>query len=799
MAFLRNGVCVALLVASAAAQEDRFSKWNADFNFGIASGDATTSSVILWTHVTPRQEQPGGKNKVKFTLCPFECNCDRGDLRRCNERCPTTLENPSGSLRRRLEREQLPCIEGNAFAFEADGYTLKVDITGLPSNSKFVYQFKAGSIQSPVGVTRTLPAVTDDVSELNYAFFSCSNYRFGYFHAYELAAQAEQLDFVLHLGDSMYEYNEETYPSNAQAARQDTLFPENNREILFLEEYRKRQALYKSDAQYQKLLRRVPIYINWDDHELVNDATREGTADHVAVCPGLKEFKEENGYLPEEDVPIDVLQAAGWFNGRSCDRDEGDYNARLQVAAQAFHEWNPIRTRDPGNLLDVGYQFHYGKLASFASYETRVGNRDTPGRPNLFTDTSFIGGVILAFDYDDWPGAAQCTAQVVVGGNQAAVEMSGARQIGEASVMSMLHFFNESKTLGIPFQVYASATIMDEQKFVFYRKAREDFDADVSGLVDPLTGQTVTEERKTQIKNASIDLFENPLILAQRAKISDPTFTNFLLAGSGEFDAPWNPDSWDGYWPEREEILEIFDNFTNNAIVLAGDSHNAFSSVLRRDDKASGDGVGVTLDGPSVSSPGTAEAAAGAGLVSSVDPASSFDGLEYCYLKANEPNMVYTNLKDRGFVLNKVTPSAYHAEYIFYNTFGPLAPIFSLAASLRDPTFYTSGGYCDAYLMVDASTRGGFSVVDWEPFLNVRDCTFANFDEQFYQDAKAVQEELLGPKAALRDAVKGAVTQGRLNVGRQIPLIPGGLAFMFASYSKQHPLMALQGSKVYWY
>ena len=66
------------------------------------------------------------------------------------------------------------------------------------------YRFKAGSELSPVGHTRTAPAVGAKLSDLRFAFASCQHYEHGYYTAYRHMAR-EALDLVVHLGDYIYE------------------------------------------------------------------------------------------------------------------------------------------------------------------------------------------------------------------------------------------------------------------------------------------------------------------------------------------------------------------------------------------------------------------------------------------------------------------------------------------------------------------------------------------------------------------------------------------------------------------
>ena len=47
-----------------------------------------------------------------------------------------------------------------------------------------------------------------------------------------------------------------------------------------LADYRRRHAQYKQDPDLQALHARYPFIVTWDDHEVANDAWREGAENH---------------------------------------------------------------------------------------------------------------------------------------------------------------------------------------------------------------------------------------------------------------------------------------------------------------------------------------------------------------------------------------------------------------------------------------------------------------------------------------------------------------------------------------
>jgi alkaline phosphatase D len=139
---------------------------------------------------------------------------------------------------------------GTAMATPELAHSIRVVLGGLKSAQWYWYQFKAGNEVSPIGRTRTAPALGTPINQLNFAFASCQMYEHGYFTAYKYMAQ-ESLDLVVHLGDYIYEYGPNEYQSEAGNIR-----VHNSPEIISLEDYRNRYALYKSDPDLQALMLR---------------------------------------------------------------------------------------------------------------------------------------------------------------------------------------------------------------------------------------------------------------------------------------------------------------------------------------------------------------------------------------------------------------------------------------------------------------------------------------------------------------------------------------------------------------
>ena len=203
------------------------------FTLGVASGDPTPDSVMLWTRLAPRPLDPDGGMGGVRAVVGWELASDEGF---------TTI------LRR-----------GQAVAAPELGHGVHVDVTGLDPGRWYFYRFSSGEAKSPVGRTRTAPDGAD-ASPLAFGVVSCQYYEQGYYTAYRHLA-AETPDLITHLGDYIYEYG----PAEGRVRRHATA------EIQSLAEYRIRYGQYKSDPDLRTAHAGCPWLVTWDDHEVDNN------------------------------------------------------------------------------------------------------------------------------------------------------------------------------------------------------------------------------------------------------------------------------------------------------------------------------------------------------------------------------------------------------------------------------------------------------------------------------------------------------------------------------------------------
>lgn len=300
------------------------SKNTYSFNHGVASGDPLEDRVILWTRVTPQQAGP-----VEVIL--------------------EVSENKNFSkvaYSKKLHTSSL------------SDYTIKYDFLAKQycnSDNGFFYRFRAGNSVSETGRSKTF---SKNIKSAKIAIFSCSNFPAGYFNAYQAAAEKNDLDLWLHLGDYLYEYPMGGYATeNAEKLGR---VPIPIHEMITLSDYRQRHAQYKLDQGSIALHKHAPLIAVWDDHEFSNDAWKKGAENH------------------------------------SEDGSEGDFYARRSAAIKAYYEWMPIREQQ--NKRRIFRDFKIGTLMHLIMLDTRQFGRDKQIQPKDYLSKS---GFYQAKFYND--------------------------------------------------------------------------------------------------------------------------------------------------------------------------------------------------------------------------------------------------------------------------------------------------------------------------------------------------------------------------------------------------------------
>ena len=258
------------------------------FTHAVASGEPASDSMLLWTRFVPADGKP-----IHLTA-EVSATADFARV----------------------------VAKGMAITGPWRDWTTKITVSGLQPGTRYFYRFIGpDGTASPVGRTKTLPE-GPQARSFKAAIFSCSNMPFGYFNAYAHAAARDDLDLAIHLGDYFYEYKAGGYPSLKDQVRP----TEPANELIQLADYRLRYASYRSDPDLQALHARLPMIVQWDDHETANDAWEGGAENNQS--------------------------------------GEGDWTLRKIAGIQAYREWMPV-SDEPWKAYEIG------SLATLFRTETR--------------------------------------------------------------------------------------------------------------------------------------------------------------------------------------------------------------------------------------------------------------------------------------------------------------------------------------------------------------------------------------------------------------------------------------------
>jgi alkaline phosphatase D len=529
------------------------------FAFGVASGDPLADRVILWTHAKATDS---------------------------NATIPLTWQVATDAAFINI------VASGRVDATESNGFTAKVDATGLNAGTDYFYRFIGDqNTFSPAGITRTLPAAS--ATSVKFAVFSCSLYSEGFFNAYDAAAKSDA-QFALHLGDYIYEYGAgvNQYGNTNAAALGRVAVPATD--IVSLADYRARYAQYRSDPNLQAVHAKMPFITVWDDHEFANNAYVGGAENHKAAT-------------------------------------QGDWNQRKAIASKAYHEWLPIRTPDPANLLKIYRSFDFGNLFSLHMLDTRIEGRDQ--QYDSFGDADGgIGRYITAIT----PNAGGVTT------DSARKMISSTQQTWLASQM------NASRAT---WQIVGNQDIMAKM-WIPFSVAQYFGGATANPTLGAAAIQTYLAAKAKRAAAGAATLNAN------EAALLNPSQNPRL---------PFNLDSWDGYPSQREAILQTVKAQGKKLVVLSGDSHNGWFTSLTT---LSGERVGFEYAGASVTSTGFESAGLG-GLASSLDGSALVPQLGNAAIGAGLgliDDLNYSDTIRRGYLIMTVTPTAVKGEYVYVST-----------------------------------------------------------------------------------------------------------------------------------
>ncbi|MBV8516448.1 MAG: alkaline phosphatase D family protein [Acidobacteria bacterium] len=508
---------------------------------GVASGDPDAHSVILWT-------------RRPFTE---------------GERHVLTVEVAEDqAFHRVIAHAQAPVAS-------ASDWTTRVLIGALKPAHTYWYRFTdADGNGSRVGRTITAP-LPDDPRTVTFAFVSCQDVNEGKLNAYrrmiyedERAPADKQLDFVLHLGDFIYEVVE--YPEEVKTRYDRTIYEVarftdglkggNFHVPLTVDGYRAVYKGYLADPDLQDARARWPFIPIWDNHEF--------------SWMGWQSIVKGSGYeQPGQSVKIAANQA--WFEylparvaPPSGSLDHFGPPAVKNVAITQFDS-NGLGT-EPNNLIAINSLKAYRALRYGRNLDLILTDQHSYRNADPFSDPSLakLGG-------DEFIGMSPEPLMQVLDGGRA---YNGGNPPAEVS-------FNDAHVPNPQRNAPPQTILGAEQKAWFKEK---------------LKSSTATWKIWGNSQGA-LDARSDPQNLPPGLTKESWPANTYAFMGASDYGAAYM---------ERAEIYGLVrDAKITGFGIVSGDRHSFWAGYATSElPPGKFDPVGLSFVGASLSSPGTMEA-----------------------------------------------------------------------------------------------------------------------------------------------------------------------------------------------
>jgi alkaline phosphatase D len=218
---------------------------------------------------------------------------------------------------------------------------IRIRLTDLMPGTRYYYRFVIDTVDgwrsSPIGRTRTAPAA-DSEAPLRFALLSCQDYGGRWYNSL-LPLLEEELDFVLHVGDFIYESRivfDDLDGAIKLGSAERPYYAARS-----LDNYRQLHRTVRTDPVLQQLLERAPLIAIWDDHEFADDSWQD-VATH------------RDGRVDERDRERRRNAEQAWFEYLPAD-PEGMLDAQGAAPARealfpATRIWRGLRF---GRVLDL--------------------------------------------------------------------------------------------------------------------------------------------------------------------------------------------------------------------------------------------------------------------------------------------------------------------------------------------------------------------------------------------------------------------------------------------------------------
>lgn len=678
------------------------------FPQSVASGDPRTDSIVLWTRVlsaTPTMP------------------------------APVTLE-----LARDAEFSERVELDVSELTASPDhDHCLRVKVTGLIPGSRYYYRFEHDGVVSRTGRFRTADPANAGVP-VRFAMLSCQDYSGRYYNTLLrlLEPEFENMTFILHLGDYVYETTSD--PQFMMTAPERFVELSNPGEAIELgsgdetfyaarsvDNYRDLYKIYRTDPLLQRLHEQFPFICTWDDHEFSDDS-------HGATAT------YSDGQLVEEDMERRLNAEQVWLEympvARDLDTGSGalpidrstlypnnqiyrsfTFGEHLTLAVTDYRSYRPdhpipedmfpghvllsqaqtqaalMQLETDGDIPDAAMAFAEGNFRTYIDLEDATYANEKAALELLLTGGYMEAGVDagrageLASQY----AQGLCDAAVVVGiieaGRSAlpmALQMAGMFDPADATLERGVSAAACGKT-GLVGQLGSRYLVVkDTYDLVMAWRTRVDgndsYDDALGATQEAWLRSTINDSTSTwKVVGNSVCNTSHVIDLEAFASQLPPEIPpgTFYL----------NVDEWDGF-PERRRRLMNELYTPNNCVLLAGDIHGAFASQFTPDAE---DNRAVEITTPAVSSGTWSELLLNvANSVQSIRESGIAEGLigniDGLMMGANAPRLVFSRSDSNGVTVVDINEVELTVDFHLLD--GDIALPRNISAPVGTPTNY---------------------------------------------------------------------------------------------------------------
>jgi alkaline phosphatase D len=578
------------------------------FSQGVASGDPRPDSVVLWTRVD------GGDGVAPISV-----------------RVQVASDSTFQSL----------VVDTTLSALPEWDYTLRHKVTGMVANTVYYYRFMTGAVTSMTGRTWTAPAATASVAKLKFAFISSQDWERNHWAAFD-AMMSEDIDFVVHLGDYIFEQlnrpalvTPSRDPQHAPITLPDgTKLDDGSIYATTLNDYRTLYKAYRSDPRLQRVHANWPMISIWNDHEFSNDC-----------------WQDHQTYTAQDMQP---------------------QTARRRSANQAWFEFMaadvPFNTADQTiNDIQIYRSFQFGDLATLVMTDQRLYRADS-----MISEQS-VGSAIGSRYFVSKAAVASAEQQKMQGAGSALTPVS---MLGDTQRQWWQDQMSSAKTTWKLWGNDVPLMRMQVDVFGLVADALTQAVISTSPLLPPLqsTFRTIlAQDLNTAITQNlhpapfdALNTFGSGLGFPE-----DDTLA--VIEGLNEMLPPYamlttlliNADQWDGYAAERGNLMQFLGTQNiGNVVALTGDARAFFAGTVLDDFDTTKKAVMVDLVTAGISSSSLAttyiellnDGGNNTTWLNQLAVSSNLTKLD-TILKPNNAWLSYTDTDAQGYAVVTLTPS----------------------------------------------------------------------------------------------------------------------------------------------